>query len=151
MIGSNIALFYKCCERIHSLPVVTLFLGSLCSQLLAQAPFPLSKGNAWHYTIRYPEDIPPATVSYTIRISGDSLMPNGKRFWIFDTPDMLGGRYIRSDSEYVFYWQHRPYDSTWSEQRVFNLQASFGKLDTIKWADFEIVRAFGPTPGTVLG
>src|SRR6266849_6497422 len=109
---SNISSLCKCCEGISHLWIVTILLGSLSSQLLAQDPFPLSRGNAWHYTITYMDQLPYRTDSYTVRVVGDSIMPNGKRYWIFDSPDMFGGRYIRSDSEYVYYWQHTAYDTT---------------------------------------
>lgn len=147
----EIKAFPTAIECIRHLSMGMLLLGSFCSPLLAQAQFPLSTGNAWHYSITYMDQFPYRTESYTIRILGDSLMPNGKRYWILDSPDMFGGRYIRSDSMYVYYWQHIYYDSTWSEQRIFNMQASFGTLDTVNLAGFRTVTAGSIFVNTVFG
>src|SRR5260221_6410768 len=151
MICSNISWFCKWCKNISHLWIATILLGLLSSQLRAQPPFPLAKGNAWHYTITFMVQFPYPTESYTIRVVGDSLMPNGKRYWIFDSPDMFGGRYIRSDSEYVYYWQYNHYDTTWGEQRTFNLRDSSSPTDTIDLDGFRTVTAGSPVQQTVFG
>ncbi len=130
--------------RICLLAVSILMSGN---ELSAQPTYPLATGNIWHYWIYSALPLPP--VPYTITVIGDTVMPNGKRYAIYDNPDMFGQRYIRSESSYVYYWTYNWYDSTWSEKRIFNLLAPFGEVDTITWAGFLTVTANEPIQETI--
>jgi hypothetical protein len=93
--------------------------------------FPLALGNVWHYRITYPNLQGPPTVAYTtVRVIGDTVMPGGKHFWVLDHADLMGGRYIRSDSGVVYYWDT---NSPVGEHRLIDLTAKQGARDTIAW------------------
>jgi hypothetical protein len=114
-----------------------------CSVAVSQSVYPLAVGNAWHYSISYPGQyptIPPTSI--TVRVVGDSLMANGKRYWRLDPPDMFSGRYIRSDSGVIYYWQSVPVET---EKRFLNVNSTIGVPDTIRWFGF-----FYSTQGNVL-
>ncbi len=76
-------------------------------------------------------------------------MPNGKRYWILDPYDFFGGRFIRSDSNYIYYWQKQYQDSVWSEKRVFNYRINQGDVDTISFANYFFATASGSHSSTL--
>jgi len=113
--------------------LVILFFGLISANNFAQPVFPLEEGNTWYYEITYEFYNPPQPPSYyTFQVVDDTLMPNGKTFWIFEPRDMFWGKYVRSDSAFVYYW-----DSNCNcEKQVFNINASIGLEDTINWAGY---------------
>lgn len=97
----------------------------------AQSAFPLSEGNSWFYTINYHFTNPPVPVSYfNYTVAGDTLMPNGKTYYILEPRDMFDEKYIRSDSQYVYYY------SDGEEKKVFDLNATPHEPAIISWAAF---------------
>lgn len=42
--------------------------------------------------------------SFSIRVIGDSLFPNGRRYFVLHRWDISGGRYVRADSNFVYYY-----------------------------------------------
>lgn len=125
---------------VGCIPRGAFILVALSIQLNAQTSFPLALGNTWHYSINYYTLTPTPAVSYTVRVVGDSLMPNGKQYWILDPFDMFG-KYIRSDSAAIYYWQHFGADTAWSEKKVFDMRDTIGTRDTINFAKFMFATA----------
>jgi len=112
--------------------LVILFFGLIPSINFAQSAFPLAEGNTWYYEITYEFYNPPRPPSYEIfKVIGDTVMPNGKTFWIFNTWDMLWGKYIRSDSQYIYYWELNCNDGNGCEILAFNINATVGEDDSI--------------------
>jgi hypothetical protein len=75
--------------------------------------YPLQVGNRWDYIIDswWPPPYPGGyTDSLSVRVLGDSLLPNGKRYFVLDKLVIPGGRFVRTDSNYVYYY--REGDST---------------------------------------
>jgi len=116
------------------LGLIFLF-GSISFEGIAQFSVPLAKGNVWYYKISYQYPTP-STLSYTLRIIGDTLMSNGKQFWIYDQNDILDCRYIRNDSSGIFYWCKNTQDSAWHEERVFNFLLPLNTINTITVAGY---------------
>lgn len=139
-------------KKMHYQLVGVVVCGLVWSQSPGQSKFPLSQGNAWRYSITYMDPWPPPPPStYTVRIVGDSLMPNAKRYWVLEPPDVLGGRYIRSDSQYVYYWMPDYYGGTDRETQVFDLRSRFGAVDTISIGGFSYASGVGSYGDTVFG
>ena len=109
------------------------FFGLISSNNFAQSAFPLEEGNTWYYEVTYPPQPP---LSYMFQVVYDTLMPNGKSYWILEPTDMFGGRYIRSDSVYVYYWDPDCDGGIGCEKSVFNISSSLGNEDTINWAGY---------------
>jgi hypothetical protein len=106
--------------------IVPILLASLFQVGLAQTPFPLAIGNQWNYAITYQFYQPPQpAITRSFSVIGDSLMPDGLRYWILDSVDMLGGRYIRSDSGRVYYWAN---DSPAGPKCIVDLNDSVGLI-----------------------
>jgi hypothetical protein len=123
---------------------ILVLIGLVYCNSNAQLPFPLAKGNVWHYTIEHQFYQPPLQNSYrTINVIGDSIMPNGKQYWVLDQVDMLGGQYIRCDSVHIYYWQ------SGVEKQVINLSDSVGAIDTIRWSGFFTSRCTGKYQSTL--
>ncbi len=108
-----------------------IFIIFFASNNFAQSAFPLEVGNTWYYEITYPPQLP---INYIFEVTSDTVMPNGKNYWILEPRDMFGERYIRSDSVYVYYWDPKCDNGIGCENSVFNISASIGIEDTINWA-----------------
>jgi hypothetical protein len=101
---------------------------------VSQDYYPLKVGNSWFYrTVNLPPS--DSTISTTVRVVADSVFSNGQRYYVLDTEDIMGGRYLRRDSASVFYMS--PYGSR--EQKVFNLHAEVGDTNHISWPPFWVV------------
>ncbi len=80
-------------------------------QASAQEYYPLKIGNRWDYFKTCCWEPPPwcrgtgCTDTLSIRVIGDSLFPNGKRYFVLNEQDMSGGRYVRADSNGVYYYR----------------------------------------------
>ena len=66
--------------------LMLLLLGVISSESQAQSLFPLAKGNVLYYTYsclwcQQPSPSPTRTIS----VIGDSIMPNGKQYWILNS------------------------------------------------------------------
>jgi hypothetical protein len=121
-----------------------VLLFSFSIQSYSQNVFPLQIGNEWHYTIYYHFHNPPLPPSpFMFKITGDTLMPNEKQFFIIEPYDMFFEKYIRSDSQYIYYWTDE------EEKKIFNFHAPFGWVDTIFWRGYFNTTASGLYEGTV--
>jgi len=101
------------------IPVLVLLLG-LCSQVFAQAYFPLQKGNLWQYQSTDLE----SPDRWQTLILGDTILPNGRLYAHFDQSN-FGSRFLRQDSSKVFAYSEA--DS--AEFLLFDFSANPG--DTI--------------------
>jgi hypothetical protein len=76
----------------------------------ANTYYPLKVGNRWDYVIDSWEP-PPYPGGYrdslSVRVLGDSLLPNGKRYFVLNTRIIPGERFLRSDSTYVYYYREQ--------------------------------------------
>jgi hypothetical protein len=90
------------------------------------AYYPLRVGNRWDYIIH--SWVPPPyccgyTDSLSTRVIGDSLLPNGKRYFVLNKSVATGEGLIRADSSGIYYYRHR--DSV--DVLFYNLRASPGE------------------------
>jgi hypothetical protein len=113
---------------------------------VSQDYYPLKVGNSWFYrSVNLPSN--DSTVSTTVCVVADSVFSNGQRYYVLDTEDIMGSRYLRSDSASVFYMS--PYGS--GEQKVFNLDAEVGDTNHILWPPFWVVELVAIDTLDVLG
>lgn len=106
-----------------------LTCASLSQQAVAHDYYPLAQGNEWFYRSVGSTD---STVGASVRVVGDSVLSNGHQYFILSQNDIMGSRYVRTDSNSVFYLN--PY--TGQEQRVFNLNSQLGDTVRISWGPF---------------
>lgn len=76
--------------------------------LFSQSYYPTQIGNEWHYfeDVQFPFDSTSQDYTDTalVRITGDTLMPNDTTYFIIEPYDLIGGRYVFVDSNYVHYY-----------------------------------------------
>jgi hypothetical protein len=90
--------------------------------------YPLEARNVWSYRVFYPNyPLPPESVTTQLRAAVDTLMPNGRVYTRLSRPDILGARFVRVDSNYVYYFS--PYSG--SDVAMYNLRAAAGTVDAI--------------------
>jgi hypothetical protein len=112
----------------------------------AQDYYPLAVGNEWFY--RAVDSLPgDSTIESRVRVVGDTLLASGRRYFILSTADIMEGRYIRTDSAFV--WYLNPYSG--AEQRVFKLNGAVGDTTTIGWGAYAYVRVIAIDTALVLG
>lgn len=86
--------------------ILTLILFAPYSILFAQGYYPLTVGNQWDYgELDYPGQF---TYLYSLRIVGDTTMPNGKNYAI--EKSIYGTRYLRQQDS-VLYLYHMNRDT----------------------------------------
>ena len=129
----------------------TILLAMPLSRPVAQNAFPLAVGNTWHYEISYFNRTPFVILPYTIRIVRDTVMPNGKLYYVLDSLDMFYERFIRADSSHVYYWDRSGPDATWVDHIALNLRAGAGEEDTVRLGDFFACQAGKITADTIFG
>jgi len=100
---------------------------------VANEYYPVATGNEWFYRA---VGLPTAdsTISRTVRVVGDTLFPDGLRYSILDQEDVMGGRYVRTDSSSVFYRY------SGGDQRVFRLNAQIGDTMRINWGPYSTAK-----------
>jgi hypothetical protein len=133
--------------KSHHILFVLFLLVFFSVKSFPQTAFPLNNGNEWYYTITYHFHFPPIPPSsYKFSISGDTLMPNGKQYWIIEPRDMFWEKYIRSDSQYVYYysWQDDSPDSSgYTDKNIFDIYAPPQTTVGINWAGYRVITAAG--------
>lgn len=113
--------------------LVTIVLG-IFNYLFAQDYYPLEVGNRWDY-ISY-DQLNTYQINYSVNVVGDSLMPNGKNYFVLDNSDPTGNKFVRADSNFIYYYNS--FDST--EISVFDLNAQIGQ----SWVASPDSFGFGP-------
>jgi hypothetical protein len=132
-------------SRVNSVLFLSLW-AILAIPVFGQGYYPLKIGNAWYY---HSIALPPndSTVSSFVRVVGDSLFSNGHTYFALSDNDIMGGRFLRTDSTSIFYIN--PYSG--QEQRVFKLDGLIGDTVQISWGPFSIVRLAAIDTITLLG
>jgi hypothetical protein len=113
---------------------------------VAHEYYPLALGNEWFYrAVGLPTG--DSTIDGSVRVVGDTVLSNGQRYFVLSQDDIMGGRFVRTDSTYVFYFN--PY--TGQEQRVFKLNGQIGDTTQISWGPYAIVRVSAIDTLMILG
>jgi len=115
--------------------ILLLILCVPSPHVLSQDYYPLGMNNKWFYRS---VGLPPndSTIVGSVQVVGDTLLPNGHRYCILSQVDIMGAKFVRSDSASVYYID--PYSG--QEQLVFNLSGTVGDTTHIAWGPFDIVR-----------
>lgn len=104
---------------------------TLTHVIYAQEYYPLKNGNKWFYRISastYPNPYDPSNDDTSfVQVLSDTLIINGKKYHTLSRNDVVGRRYLRVDSNYIYY-NINGLDST--EIPYFNLRATIG--DTLR-------------------
>ncbi|MGH7598848.1 MAG: T9SS type A sorting domain-containing protein [bacterium] len=105
----------------------------------AQDYYPTYAGNRWDYEVKqwWANSTDTTRRFNTVNIIGDTLMPNGFTYAYLDSLDFAGGRFVRADTEYVYYYDE------FEDQDIplFKLQATLGESWEVR---------FGPTTNVTL-
>jgi len=112
----------------QSLPVLFFALTVPQSGMMAQDFYPLDSRNTWNYRVFYSNyPLPMDSVTRQHSVLRDTLMPNGRTYTRLTSTDVLGARFVRVDSHYVYYFS--PYSG--NDVAMYNLRAAPGVVDTI--------------------
>ncbi len=89
--------------------------------------YPLQTGNEWFY--RETAFSSGESDTSSVQIIGDSLFSNGLRYYILDKPDIIGERFVRTDSGRIYYY------NTFTEKDVqlFDFNANIGEITNNDW------------------
>jgi hypothetical protein len=109
---------------------IVLFI-TLANVIYPQEYYPLKNGNRWFYRISastYPNPYDPANddTAY-VQVLADTLLVNGRKYFTLSSNDVTGGRYLRVDSNYIYYNNGGTGNT---ETPYFNLRAAIG--DTLR-------------------
>jgi hypothetical protein len=105
----------------------------ITTNLTAQDYYPLEIGNRWDYEVWFSNENNFKTISnYSIEVISDSMFSNGKTYYVLSDYDLTGGRYVRADNDFVYYYDE---DAT-EEDTIYHLNAQVGDFWEV-W--------FGPT------
>ncbi|MFQ5583630.1 MAG: hypothetical protein ACE5GL_04270 [Calditrichia bacterium] len=78
----------------------------------------METGNLWSYDVFvFNDPYPGYNYTKNIEIVSDTLMPNGKLYYVLNDYDVIRGKYLRADSSFVYYFSE--FDT--SEVAMFNL------------------------------
>ncbi len=92
----------------------------------SQNYYPVKAGNQWFYD----------STKHSVVAVKDSLFPNGRTYSVLNRPDYLSGKFIRVDSQYIYY-----FDSSKSrEQRIFKLDGVVGDTTQFLFYYYDISR-----------
>ena len=73
-----------------------IFLFFITNELYSQDYYPLHNSNVWNYSI--------SGTNKKVTVISDSLFQNGKSYSILSDDDIVGGKYVRADSQFVYYY-----------------------------------------------
>jgi hypothetical protein len=99
-----------------------------CLPIYAQEYFPLKIGNVWHYELSNWNSVDKDT--FSIFIIGDTLMPNGKDYYVLNKsldPAGLLSPFVRVDSSFIYFFDLT--DST--DTPVYDFNADIGEYYNI--------------------
>jgi hypothetical protein len=92
--------------------------------------YPLQIGNRWDYSYYYTDyQGYSKTDSFTVAVTSDTMMPNGIQYFVLSRPDLAGGKFVRIDSNYIYYFDIS--DST--DVPFFKLDAAPGEGWSVKF------------------
>lgn len=101
-----------------------LLLLIITNKLHSQDYYPLQKSNLWNYSI--------SNSFRKVSVLSDSLFPNGKHYAILNGQDIVGGKYVRADSQYVFYYD--PIQN--KEIPFFKLNGKVGDVTEVSFRNY---------------
>ena len=105
----------------------------ITTNVRAQDYYPLEIGNRWDYEVWSSNDNNFKTISnYSIEVISDSMFSNGIAYYVLSDYDLSGGRYVRADSDFVYYYD----EDALEEDTIYHLNAQIGDFWEV-W--------FGPT------
>ncbi len=114
----------------------------------AQDYYPLEIGNRWDYKRTYWEPGYPQVIdTFSVEVINDSLFPNGETYYVFDHWDLTGGRYVRADSVFVYYYDENDAD----EDTVYRLNAQPGEEWFLQFGAISIIRLDSITISQIFG
>jgi hypothetical protein len=117
---------------------VALFLLAwiICSDsTFAHDYYPLGMNNEWFYrSVGLP--VSDSTISASVCVIGDTVLSNGHHYFALNHADIMGAKYVRTDSTAVYYLN--PY--TGQEELVFRLNRAVDDTTHIGWGPYSIVR-----------
>jgi hypothetical protein len=92
--------------------------------LYSQSYYPTKKSNVWNYNT--------SKSIKKITVLADTLFPNGKYYAVLSEPDILYAQYVRTDSQFVYYFD--PYQS--KEIPFFKLTGNVGDVTEVKFRNY---------------
>jgi hypothetical protein len=105
------------------LSILFVICAFLSQESHAQGTFPLQEGNLWQFVCN-----DPASVNPEIRITGDTTLPNGKMYMIYDS-NFWGILFVRQEGAIVYAYN----DSDSSDYGLFNF--TMAPNDTVSTRD----------------
>lgn len=108
----------------------------------------MQPGNRWSYRIFHIDyDNPADSSARELTAIDDTLMANGKVYHQLNGPDVIGAKFVREDSSFVYYYS--PYDTV--EVPMYNLKSEPGAADTIQWPPLGRSTVTSSSEQTILG
>lgn len=102
--------------------IILLFV--ITNEMYSQDYYPLHNSNMWNYSV--------SGTSEKITVISDSLFQNGKSYSILSGDDIVGGKYVRADSQFVYY-----YDTVTNEDiPFFKLNGKVGDSTGVRFRDY---------------
>jgi len=105
---------------IRVLKTFLIFLIFSSSYLIAQDYYPLEIGNRWDYEV-FSSNSKTSTYA-SVEIVSDSLFSNGKTYFVLSDYDLTGGRYVRADEYFIYYYD----ENNSEEDTLYHLKANIG-------------------------
>jgi len=93
---------------------VLFFLILLLRFTFAQEYYPTVIGNEWFFDS--------SSTAFNTKVIADSTFPNGKKYAVLNSDDFAYGQYVRTDSQYVYYY----HSSQQKDIPFFKLNGSIG-------------------------
>jgi hypothetical protein len=104
--------------------MLVLYLAFIHCAVFCQNYYPLSSGNKWIYY--YSSNFKEMSDTVEYEITKDTMMANGLEYVVFEPFDVFFGKYVRTDSEFIYY-----YDKDSGDCPVFKLTSdSINQLKT---------------------
>ena len=129
---------------------IFLSIGFLLIQIptTAQDFYPLDIGNRWDYERTFHEwGYPPEIDTFSVEVIDDSLFPNGETYYVLDHWDLTGGRYVRADSDFVYYYDENDAE----EDTLYRLNAQPGEEWFLQFGAISIIRLDSITISQIFG
>ncbi|MCX6168802.1 MAG: T9SS type A sorting domain-containing protein [Ignavibacteriales bacterium] len=102
------------------------FLLVMAAELYGQDYYPAHRSNLWVYNLSG------SPSSRKVSVISDSLLPNGKHYSVMNPVDLIHGQYVRTDSEYVYFF----YPNTNKEIPFFMLKGKVEDRREVSMRDF---------------
>ena len=116
-----------------------LFIAILLIQIstIAQDFYPLEIGNRWDYERTFHIwGYPPEIDTFSVEVMDDSLFANGKTYYVLNRWDLTGGRYVRADSDFVYYYDENDAE----EDTLYRLNAQPGEEWFLQFGVISLIR-----------